>query len=144
MLKSRGPTFVNGLDNVGSGAHGVANVDAAAHARVHVLDRFEHIERGREHLVLGAVVVDGDANVVFLDEFFHARKRCRSRVAGDDDGDAGALGIFKLAADIVVFVLGKIDNSGCVQRDARGGVVGERLGFFSRGPWAGDLSRPWD
>jgi hypothetical protein len=61
------------------------------------------------------MVVDGDANVVLLDELFDARKRGGRGVSGDDDLDAGALGIFKLGADVVVFVLGKVDGAGGVE-----------------------------
>src|ERR1700722_398534 len=85
--------LVNGLNNVGSGTHGVADVNAAAHARVHVLDCLKHIERRREHLVLGAVVVNGDAYVVLLYEFLHTRKRCRGRDAGDNERNACTLGV---------------------------------------------------
>ena len=53
------------------------------------------------------MVVDGDADVVLLDEFLDARKSFEGGVAGDDDGDAGAFGIFEFGADVVVFVLGK-------------------------------------
>ena len=59
---------VDGVDEVGVGAGGVAYVDAEADARVEILDGLEHVEGRGEELVFGAVVVDGDLDVVFLDE----------------------------------------------------------------------------
>ena len=106
---------VDGLDDIGAGADAVAHVDAAAHARVHVLDGLEHVERRGPDLVFRPVVVDGDADVVLLDELFDARQSCGRGVAGDDDADAGALAVLELGADVVVFILGKVDGSGGVE-----------------------------
>ena len=121
---------VDGLDQVGVGARGVADIDAESDARIEILDGFEHVERRREELVLGPVIVDGDADVVFLDELLDPIERFRRRVAGDDDVDAGALAVFELGADVGFVIFGKVDGSGGVELDAGGGVVSERLGFL--------------
>jgi hypothetical protein len=57
-----------------------------------------------EH-VFRAVIVDGEANVVLLDEGFEARKLFERGVAGDDHTDAGALGVLEFGADVCVIIL---------------------------------------
>jgi hypothetical protein len=75
------------------------------------------------------VVVDGDADVIFLDEFFDAREGRGSGIAGDDGFNAGALAVFEFGADVVIIVFLEIDGSGCVKVDAVGFVIGYGLGF---------------
>jgi hypothetical protein len=95
---------VDGGDHVGAGADGVAEVDAEADARIHVLDGGEHVEGRGKVLVLGAVVVDGELDVVLLDELFQARKVLVGGRA-DGDGDARGLEVFELGTDVGVVVL---------------------------------------
>src|SRR6185437_1131222 len=97
QARSCGP---NRPDDVRSSPSGMADVNATSHARVHVANRSEHIEWGREDFVFGTVVVDGDANVVLLDEFFDTRQAFGRRVSGDDDANAGAFAVFKLGLDV--------------------------------------------
>ena len=75
------------------------------------------------------MIVDGDADVVFLDEFFDARKRLRSGVAGDDDGEAGTLGVFEFGAEVGVVIFVEGDGAGGVELNFGAGVVGECGGF---------------
>ena len=95
-------------------------------------ERLENVQRRRPELVLGSVVVDGDADVVFLDELLQAGQRLGSGIAGHDHADAGALAILELGADIGVFIPGKVDGAGGMQLDAGGGVIGQRPGFSLR------------
>ena len=83
---------VNRVDEVGVGAGGVAYVDAEADARIEILDGLEHVEGRGKELVLGAVIVDGDLDVVLLDEALDPLERLGRGIAGDDGRDAGALG----------------------------------------------------
>ena len=76
------------------------------------------------------MVVDGDADVVFLDELFDARQRRRRGIAGDDHADARAFAVLEFGANVVVFVFGEVDGAGRVQPDAGGGIVGQRLAFL--------------
>jgi len=73
-VEEAGAGFVDGVDYVGSGAHGVADVDAAAHAWIHALHCSEDGKRRGPDLVLRAVVVDGETDVIFLDELFDGRE----------------------------------------------------------------------
>ena len=82
--------------------------------------------------IFRAVVMDGDANVILLHKFFDARECRRGRVTRDDDLDARALAVFKLGADIVVFVFLKVDGPGGVQMNTRCGVVGQSFCFLVR------------
>jgi len=68
---------VNGLYEIGAGAHGVADIDAAADARVGYLERLQNIERRGPQLILRTVIVDGDADVISLTNF-----SMRGRVSG--------------------------------------------------------------
>ena len=106
-LKSRGPTCVNRLNHIRSRAHGMAYIDAAADAGIGSFERLENVQRRRPELVLGSVVVDGDADVVFLDELLQAGQRLRGGIAGDDHADAGTLAVLELGADVGVFILAK-------------------------------------
>src|SRR5258708_430656 len=83
-------------------------------------------------LVLRPVVVDGEADVVFADEFFNSRQSFRRRVSGNDDGNPRALAVFEFAADVRVVIFVEIDGSGGVGFDACGGVVGQGVGFLFR------------
>src|ERR1700747_1708196 len=76
--------------------------------------------------------MDGEADVVFADEFFNPRKSCRSRVTGDYDGNARAFAVLESAANVGGFVFFEIDGSGGVRLDACGGVVRERGGLLLR------------
>ncbi len=105
---------MDGLDDVSAGADSVANVNAAAYARVHVFDGGQDVEGRRKNFVFRAVVVDGESNVVLHDEFFYEGKNLGPGIAGDDDGDAGALAVIEFGADIVFAGGGKIDGSGGV------------------------------
>src|SRR6202140_3793246 len=66
--------FMDGLDDVCAGAHGVAYIDAAADSRVHVFDDLQDVERRPPELVFRTMVVDRDFDVVLLDELLYPRK----------------------------------------------------------------------
>ena len=123
-VEQAGACFADGLNDVGAGASGVADIDAAAHAWVHIFHRFQYVLRGMPELIFWAVIVDGETDVVFLYEFLDARESFRRGVAGDNYRDSGSLAVFELAADVGVFVFGEIDGAGGVKVDACGGVVG--------------------
>jgi len=124
--------FADSLNDVGAGANRVANVNAAADAWVESFDRFQDIERRRPKFIFGAVIVNRDADVVFLYEFFDARKSRGRGITGDDYLDASAFRILKLFADVIVFVFVEVDGSGGVEFDASSGVIGKRGGFRLR------------
>jgi hypothetical protein len=105
---------------------GVAEVDAEADARVHLRDSFEDVEGRREVLVLRAVIMDGELDVVFLDKLFEARK-VLVRWSADGDRDAGGLEVFEFGADIFVVVLGEGDIARSGELKIRG-AVGSGLG----------------
>src|SRR5258708_1616345 len=121
------PNLVDGLHHIDPGTHRMPDVDAAPDARVVLLHRLQHIERGVPQLVLRSMIVDSDADVILLHEFFDPWKSLRRRIAGDDDRNARSLAIFKLAANIVIFVLWKVDGPGSVKLDACSSVVRKRL-----------------
>ena len=99
--------FVNRLNHIRAGARCVTDIDAASHARVHILYCLQHIQRRGPQLIFRPMIVDGEPDVVFLHELFNAGKHCRSRAAGDDHGNAGPLAVFKLAANIIIIIFGK-------------------------------------
>src|ERR1700674_6087434 len=86
-------------------------------------------------LVLGAVIVDGDADVVFVYEFLDSRQSLRCRVARDNNADSCSLAVFEFAADIRIFIFREIDGAGSVQLDARCGIGRECGCFLLRGHW---------
>jgi hypothetical protein len=71
------------LHDVGARADGVSAIDAQPHPRIHPLHVLQHVVRRGEVLVLGAVVVDRDLDVVLLRELLDAGQH--ARVAGADD-----------------------------------------------------------
>ena len=77
---------------------------------IHILHGVEDVKGRGPEFVFGAVVVDGDADVVFLHEFFDERKGLRRGIAGDNDRDAGALAVFELAADVGIVGLCEINR----------------------------------
>src|SRR5712672_1972881 len=83
-------------------------------------------------LILWAVIVDGETDVVFLYEFLDARKSFGRGIAGYDYGNRGSLAVFEFAADVGVFVFGEIDGAGGVKLDACGGVVDQGGCFVLR------------
>src|SRR6185437_13673851 len=113
-------------------ASGVSNVNAATHAWIHILNSFQYIQRRGPQLVFWAVVMDGDADVVFLHKLLNPRQRFERWIASDDDADARSFAVFELRADVVVFVILKIDGSGGVQLDSRGSIISECGGFRLR------------
>ena len=62
-------------------------------------------------LVLWPVIVDREPNVVLLDELLDARKGLRRRVSGNDHRDTRPLAVLELVADVIVFILRKVDCS---------------------------------
>ena len=76
-------------------------------------------------LIFGAVIVDGDADVVLLHEFFETRKGFGCGIARDDDVDASTLRVFEFGAHVGVVVFGEGNGAGGVKGDAGGSVVGE-------------------
>src|SRR5277367_5511589 len=95
----------------------MAYIDATAHARVHVLDRLQHVEWRMPDLVFRPMVMNCELKVIFLHELLNFREDIRRRIAGNDDPDPGTLAILKLASDIVVIVFGKVDRSGSMKLD---------------------------
>src|ERR1039457_1101102 len=98
----------NGPDHIGARARRVPHVHAQAAARVHVPHRLQHGLRRRILLVFGTVIVDGNADVVLLDEALDGAK-VAVRGGADDHGHAAHPGIFEVAADIVRIVLRQRD-----------------------------------
>src|ERR1700722_14827689 len=80
-------------------------------------------------LILGPVIVDGDADVVLLYELLDSRQSFRCGVTSDNDTDTSSLAVVKLCADVRIFVFRKIDSSGSMKLDACPRVVlqGSRL-----------------
>src|SRR5579863_3788091 len=98
----------------------MADIDAAAHARVHVLNNGQNaLWSGEEVFIFRTVVVDRDLDVVLFHEFLELGKR---DVAGsaDNDREPGALGEIKLVPDVGVVVFLEIDIAASVKDDAGG------------------------
>src|SRR6266436_3624984 len=127
--------FVDRLNDIRAGADRMPDIDAAADARIHTLHRFKYIQWRMPQLVLRAMIVDRDADVVFLYEILDSRQSLRCRVARDNNADSRSLAVFELTSDIRIFILREIDGSGSVQLDARCGIVRERGCFLLRGHW---------
>src|SRR4029077_2409643 len=131
-VKQAGAGFMDGLNDVRARANCVPDINAAADTRVHILHRFQNSDWGRPQFVFRTVIVDGDADVVFLCEFLDARKSLRGGVARDDNGNPRTLAVFELAAYVRILVLCEIDDSGAVKFDARCSIVGESNGLSWR------------
>src|ERR1700683_3776134 len=86
-------------------------------------------------LVFWPVVVDGDADVVFLYKLLYARESLRRGVAGDNDGDACAFAVLEFTPDIGIFILIEIDSSSGVKPDASSSVIGQRGRFLRQIHW---------
>src|SRR5882757_8887886 len=123
-IEEPGACFAEGLNYIGAGASGVADIDAAAHAWVHIFYGLQYVLRGMPELIFGAVIVDGETDVVFLYEFLDAGESFRRGIAGDNYRDSGSLAVFEFGSNVGVFVFGEIDGAGGVKLDACGGVVG--------------------
>jgi hypothetical protein len=117
-----GAGFLDGDNRVRSRAHSVADVDAASDAGVHVLDGFEDIERRGPLFVFGAVVVDGELDVVLLYELFDAWQDL-SGGGADDDGDTGRFDVVELGTDVIVVVFIEVDGSGGGEDESGGSVL---------------------
>ena len=139
MLNSRGPTCLNRLHHIGAGTHRVPHIDAASHARVHIADRLQNIERRMPQLIFRPVVVDGEAYVVLLHKLLDARKSTGRWVSSDNHRDTRALAILEFTADVVIFILREIDRSRRVQLNAGRMVVVERFRLLRRIHRADDL-----
>jgi len=98
--------FVDGLNNIGAGTNGVADVDAAPDARSKFFTAF-NTSSGECQILFPAVIVDGEADVVLLHEFFNARQSFRCGVAGDNDGIPARLQYSNLARMSASSSLGK-------------------------------------
>ena len=79
------------------------DIDAQTHAGIHIPDHFETIPRSRKMRVLRTVVVNGYANVVFLDEPFDPGHVFRGW-SDDQQRDAHGLCIFEKHAHMIVVV----------------------------------------
>src|SRR5205823_13474876 len=97
------PRVRDRLHLVGARAYGVPDVDAQPHASVHAADVLQGVVRGREVLVLGAVVVDGDRDVILPGEPLDARQDPRVRV-DRDERHAGALRVREVLLHVLVAV----------------------------------------
>src|SRR5260370_41588956 len=100
----------------------MSNIDAAAHACVHLPDCGEHVQRRGEVLILGPMVMDADPDVVLLHEFLHPRKRLMGG-SGDDQGYSGSLAVLKFFPDVLIVVVRKRDRATCAQIQAGGPVL---------------------
>src|SRR5579859_746252 len=118
--------FSNRLHYVRAGTRRVPDVDATPDSRIHVLYRLQYVQRRMPQPILWPVIMDRDANVIFLYELFDSRQSSGRGVASDNHANSGSLRILELAANIRIFVIRKIDGSGGVQPDARRGIVRER------------------
>lgn len=125
---------LDGMDRINAGAGTVADIDTAADARIHVFDGLQDIEGGMPELVFRAVVMDGEADVILADEFFDERKIAGGGVAGNDDRDAGAPGVFEFGMEVGFVIGSKADGASGVQRNGSSGVVGKSSRFTGRVP----------
>src|SRR5215475_8603932 len=78
------------------------------------------------------MIVNGNADVVFLYEFFYPGQCRGRRIASDDDVNSSAFAIFEFLADVVVLVLLKVNCSRGMQLDSCCGVIGECGGLRLR------------
>ena len=85
-------TFPNRLRRVGARAVGVADVNAQADSFVVGLDGLPGVERRRVAAVAGAVIVDGQPEVVLLDIFLDQREGVVGRLA-NHGGQSDRLGV---------------------------------------------------
>src|SRR5580700_902498 len=100
------------LRHISARPRSVSNVNATADARVQIANVFENVERAGPEFVFRTMVMDCDLDIVFLNELFNARQ-CGGRwIAGHDDFDPSTLAVFKLCADIVVFIFWEINCTG--------------------------------
>src|SRR5580658_2816817 len=102
------------------------DVNAAPDARIHILDRLQHVERRMPYSIFRPVIVNRDADIELLDELLDSRQRLRCGVAGDNHRNPCSLAVFKLRPDIRVFIFREIDGSSSVKPDTRRGIVGQR------------------
>ena len=77
----------------------MADVDAEAEALVARLDRRVGVLRARPALVLGAVIVDRDLDVVGLGHLLDGVERRRIRV-DEDQREAGVLRVLEVLLDL--------------------------------------------
>jgi len=110
----------------------MTDINAATHTRIYTFTTFDTSSGEMPQLIFWSVIVDRDTNIVFLNELLDPRQKFWRRVAGDNDADACSLAAFELASDVRIFILRKIDGSGSVKLDARGGVVREGRCFLLR------------
>src|SRR5437899_7866462 len=103
--------FVDRLNDIRAGADRMPDIDAAADARIHTLHGPQDIQWRMPQLVLGAVIVDRDPDVVFLYEFLDSRQSLRCRVARDNNADSRSLAVFELVADIRSFMFRELDGT---------------------------------
>src|SRR5689334_18667049 len=91
--------FEHRLNHICAGTSRVADIDAAPHARIHVLHRLQYIQWRMPQFVFRPMIVDRETNIVFLYELLNSRQRFRRRVAGDDDSNTRSLAVFELVPD---------------------------------------------
>src|SRR6266478_565520 len=108
------------------------DIDAASHARIHSLYRLQYIQRRMPQFILRPVIVDREAYVVLLHKLLNPRQRLGGGVARDNHLNPRPLAVFKLAANVRIFIFREIDCSGSVQLDARRGIVRQRSLFLLR------------
>src|SRR5260370_37894276 len=73
--------FMDRLNHVRARANRMPDIDAAADARIHALHRLQNIQRRMPQLILGAMIVDRDADVGFLYECLDTRQRFQLTLA---------------------------------------------------------------
>jgi hypothetical protein len=88
----------------------VAHVHAQSHARIHVPNDRERVLRSREVLVLGSVIVNGDGDVVLLDEALDAGEGGTSG-SDDHEGHPARLGVLEVSPNVVVVVFLEVDGA---------------------------------
>jgi len=107
--------FANRYYDVGSGAHRVTHVDAAADARIHVADCGEDIQGGGEVLIFWSMIVNADPDVVFLYKFFQTGQHLMGG-STHDQRYARSLAVFEFLSDVLILVRCESDRTGCGQR----------------------------
>jgi len=127
IVEARG-ALADGIGGIDLRAHRMADVDTKADAGIEGFDELERFVRRRVKVVLGTVIVDGDADLVFLGETLDEREGVGRGSAGHHL-EVGGPDVFEGAAG-GGFVVGEIDDAGGDGLDAGGA---EGLGGLTAG-----------
>src|SRR5580700_3670835 len=119
--------LMDGLNHVRARANGMPDIYAAPDARIQTLYRFQYIQRRMPQLILRAVIVDRDTDVVFLYELFNPRQSLRRGVARDNQANPCPPAVFEFAPDVGIVIFREINGSSSVKFDACRGIVCQGL-----------------